>query len=77
MAGYDASQLTAFLSLAGPSNYDENSEVGRGNDEDDGLLNRFSEKEDADSLTQHAISRYDGYDDSEGPLSKFLNILQH
>ena len=76
-AGYHGdSQLTALISLAGNSNYNENAEVGRGNDEDDSLLNRFGEKEDVDSLSQRGISRYDGYDDNEGPLSEFVTTLQ-
>ena len=57
--------------IAGPSNYDENAEVGRGNDEDDSLLSRYGEKEDVDALAQRAVAPYDGYDDNEGQFSKY------
>ena len=56
--------------LAGPSNFGENAEVGRGSDEDNSMLSRYGEKEDVEALAQRAMSRFDGYEENEAPLGK-------
>ena len=52
--------------MNGPSNYDENAEVGRGSDDDNGIISRYANKEDVDAIAQNAISRLNANDEEEG-----------
>lgn len=60
--------------MNGPSNYDENAEVGRGNDDDNGIISRYANKEDVDAIAQNAISHLNSNDEEEGE-SYGMNLM--
>eukprot|EP00795_Rhopilema_esculentum_P011538 gene11538-21763_t len=49
--------------IAAPSNYGDNAEVGRNNDDDNGMIGRYTESDDVDTMTQRAITKINGVDD--------------
>jgi len=70
--GEDAAPGSNFRvpGIAGPSNFGENAEVGRGSDEDNNMLSRYGEKEDVEAIAQRAMSRFDGFGENEAPLGR-------